>query len=370
MLEKYKYWVWLSSIPGVGSVRYGKLLEHFGNPQGVWEATLNELKGLAFLNRSLIDLILNNKYRDELDIHLERIYKNNIKILTINDELYPCHLKSIYDPPPVLYVKGIIRKEDDNIAIVGSRRATSYGMSMAERLSRELAGLGITVVSGMARGIDSYAHSGALKAGGRTIAVLGCGPDIVYPSENEKLMEGIAKTGLIVSEYIPGSPPVSRNFPARNRIISGMSMGVVVIEAGERSGSLITADFALEQGREVFSVPGNADNFNSRGTNRLIKDGAKMVTDIEDILEELKVLKRANNIRSHEYNSTTKDRLIAALDEDERRIAECLINEMLHIDALTVKTGLCTQIVNSLLVIMELKGVVEQMPGKIFKLKD
>lgn len=233
------YWVWLSSIPGIGAVKSKKLLEHFQSPYNIWRAEEKQLIELDFLTNRDVHNLVSNKIKEDAKKHLENIFKNDIKILTINDQLYPPYLKHIYDPPVVLYVKGSLKKDEKYLAVVGSRRATSYGLSMAQTISRELTEYGITVVSGMARGVDSYAHKGVIGAGGRTIAVLGCGLDIVYPYENKNLMHSIIENGACISEYLPGTAPLAGNFPARNRIISGMSLGVIVIEAGERSLSLI-----------------------------------------------------------------------------------------------------------------------------------
>ncbi|HHV29858.1 MAG TPA: DNA-protecting protein DprA [Clostridium sp.] len=362
-------WVWLSSIPGVGAVKSRKLLEYFGDTHNVWNAREDELRHLPFLNKTDILNLTSVKFKQNVDRHLENIYKNDIKIITLEDELYPLYLKNIYDPPVVLYMKGAIQAEEKYLAVVGSRRATSYGLDMAKKISYELAGYGITVVSGMARGIDSFAHKGALEAKGRTIAVLGCGLDIVYPYENKKLMESIVENGACLSEYLPGTTPVAGNFPARNRIISGISLGVIVIEAGERSGSLITANLALDQGREVFALPGNVNSMNSTGTNKLIKEGAKIVTGIDDILEELNICFTEEKIKDFFTKNLKDDRLFMGLDDDEKKVAECLKLESMHIDVIARKTGFSIQLVNSILIMLELKGVVEQLPGKIFKLK-
>ncbi len=218
--------------------------------------------------------------------------ENKTRTLSFSDKGYPTNLKYIYDPPPTLYVKGNILPEDNiAIAIIGSRRATYYGLKNAENLSFELAAGGITIISGLARGVDSAAHRGALKAGGRTIAVLGSGLNIIYPPENEKLAREILQCGAVISEFPQGTAPLRQNFPRRNRIISGLSLGVVVVEAAKRSGALITANLALEQGREVFALPGKIDSFTSRGTHDLIKQGAKLVESAEDIIEELEPLK-------------------------------------------------------------------------------
>ncbi|MCX7922365.1 MAG: DNA-processing protein DprA [Clostridia bacterium] len=361
------HWVWLNSVPGIGARRASQLLEYFECPENIWNARKEELSRLPFLTRKTIENLMDKKIRDESEKHLERIYNHKIKVITIKDDLYPCYLKSIYDAPPLLFVKGQVEKDEKTIAIVGSRRATSYGLDMAERIGYELSKLGVTVVSGMARGIDSRAHSGSLKAGGRTLAVLGCGLDTVYPPENKPLMQRIEESGAVISEYLPGVKPVAQNFPARNRIISGISLGVVIIEANEKSGSLITADFALEQGREVFAVPGNITSSNSKGTNKLIREGAKIVTDIDDILEEIKVHRSSNN---KEHRLVVKKPQFDGLDSDERIIAEQLSIEPTHIDLLAEKSKINIQEMNAILIMMELRGIVEQLPGKIFKLKE
>ncbi|NLI57823.1 MAG: DNA-protecting protein DprA [Clostridium sp.] len=368
-MDDIQYWVWLSSIPGIGAVKSKKLLEHFKSPYNIWKAKENELKELTFLTGSDVYNLMNVQIRKQVKKHLENIYKNNIKILTINDELYPSYLKNIYDPPVVLYVKGSFKRNEKYLAVVGSRKATSYGLSMAQTISKELSNYGITVVSGMARGVDSYAHKGVVDAGGRTIAVLGCGLDIVYPYENKKLMESIIENGACVSEYLPGTAPLANNFPARNRIISGISLGVIVIEAGERSGSLITADFALEQGREVFALPGNVCSLKSAGTNKLIKEGAKIVTSIEDILEEINISFSDENMEKFFEKNILDESFFKGLDHEERTVASCLKFEPSNIDLISKKTGFSVQLVSSILIMLELKGIVEQLPGKIYKLK-
>lgn len=369
MADNKQYWIWLSSIPGIGAVKSRKLLEYFEQPHNIYNSREDELRTLPFLNGSDVLNIIDKKLKDNVKRILDNIYKNNINVITIEDELYPYYLKNIYDPPMVLYYKGNITDSEKYLAVVGSRKATSYGLDMAGKISSELAKYGITVVSGMARGIDTYAHKGALGAGGRTIAVLGCGVDVVYPYENKKLMESIINEGACISEYIPGTPPIAGNFPARNRIISGMSLGVVVIEAGDKSGSLITANFALEQGREVFALPGNVNSINSTGTNKLIREGAKIVTGIEDILEELNISYTEEKIKEFYRENNRDDQLLKGLEEDEKKIVQCLKEGSLHIDALARKTGLGIKSVNSILLMLELKCVVEQLPGKIFKLK-
>jgi DNA processing protein len=366
-MDHSKYWVWLSAIPKVGARRCIKLLEHFKEPKGIWEASKDELLTLQFMNEETIYQVLNKRYRQEAEKHVENIIKQKISIVTIKSEVYPYYLKNIHDPPIVLYTNGGLNIDEKFVAVVGSRKASSYGLEVAQRISNELSGLGITVVSGMARGIDSSAHNGALKAEGRTIAILGCGPDIVYPSENKALMDRIRQSGAVISEYLPGTQPVPQNFPARNRIISGLSLGVVVVEAGIKSGSLITADFALEQGREVFAVPGNINSLNSKGTNRLIKDGAKIVTCIDDIIEELNVSVQKNSRSSGARKSIIN---FDSLEKDELGIVKQLEVEEMHIDRLAAMSGLSMHVINSTLIILEMKGIIEQIPGKIIRLRE
>ncbi len=367
----YKYWVWLSTIPKISPLKRRLLLEKLGSPKNVWDAGELDLSGLDFLSPDSVKQLRSTKFRDEAEIHFENLYKHGVKMTTIEDKLYPQQLKNTYDPPVVLFTKGTLQGDEKMIAVVGSRNATPYGLKTAERISFELAKAGITIVSGMAKGVDSHAHKGALKAGGRTVAVMGCGLDRAYPPGNEGLMAKIINSGAAVSEYVTGVPPMAHNFPARNRIISGASYGVVIIEAGEKSGSLITADFALEQGREVFAVPGNVNSSTSVGTNKLIREGAKMVTCIEDILEELKnslgtntSIKKVDHKKQRMENNDFK-----GLDEEEALILKSLKTGQLHIDAVAFRCGLAVQTVASLLLMLELKGLVEQLPGKVFKYK-
>lgn len=365
MVSNRKYWIWLSSLAKISPRRKNRLLKHFGDPALLWEAGENDLKASKLCTPAMISSILDEVPRKETDRHLENIYKCNAEVVTIQDTCYPQLLKYIADPPVVLYYRGRLESDAQCVAVVGSRRASYYGLDMARKLSRELAGHGVTVVSGMARGVDSKSHWGALEGGGKTVAVLGCGVDIVYPSENRELMKRICETGAVISEYLPGTEPVPFNFPARNRIISGMSQGVVIVEANEKSGSLITADFALEQGRDVFAVPGNINSANSTGTNRLIKDGAKIITNTGDILEELRINYNDNLLFSNKRRLSD-----IKLGTDEKSIAERLLNGPAHIDAIAMDCGISVQLTSSVLVMLELSGFVEQLPGKYFKLAE
>jgi len=359
------YWVWLSSLVRISPRKRFELLNYYKEPALIWHSTERELKSLPFLTPQALSQLTDRQLRKDANRHFEDLYTEGIDIVHFNDNKYPEYLKDIYDPPVVLYVKGKLDSGEKCLAVVGSRRATAYGLCMAERISAELAKSGITVVSGMARGIDSKAHNGALSVNGRTIAVLGCGLDIVYPYENRELMKNIANSGAVISEFLPGVPPIPYNFPARNRIISGISLGVAIIEANEKSGSLITANYALEQGRDVFAVPGNINSMNSAGTNRLIRDGAIIVTAVSDILDELNIGYEAKNPfylkKSFPKSEFTNDEIL---------VAKKLTDGPVHIDLLARDSGLSVQMVGSILVMLELKGFVEQLPGKFYKLSE
>lgn len=283
-MKDIKYWIWLSRIEGLNPKVLNKLLEKYKDPKVLWNRSKEDLVQEG-MKEAYAEKITNVTYRVGLDKYLEYMKNNNIDIINIYDENYPDRLKKIYDPPVVLYVKG--NKEILNekaMAIVGCRLCTKYGENVARKLAYNLSLNNINIISGLAKGIDSFAHRGSLKASGKTIAVVGCGLDRVYPNENKDLFNQIINQGgAIVSEYVIGTKPLARNFPRRNRIISGLSDGVIVVEAREKSGTLITVDFALEQGKDVYAIPGNIDNPNAYGTNDLIKQGAKVVTNIEDI---------------------------------------------------------------------------------------
>ena len=283
------YWIWLSRIEELTSLQKEELLKMFKSPENIWRLSRNDLKQIDGINEKIINIITNQKYRNNLGKYIEYMKKNEIKLVTLYDKEYPEKLKEIYDKPVSLFYKGNIELlKKRNIAIVGCRDCSVYGKNTARDISYKLAEKGQCIVSGLARGIDKYAHLGALEASGDTIAVIGNGLDIIYPYENKNLSERILKNnGLIVTEYIIGTKPEKNHFPARNRIISGLSEGVIVVEAKEKSGALITADFALEQGREVFAIPGNIDSLNSVGTNELIKQGANVLTDYKDVLNVL-----------------------------------------------------------------------------------
>ena len=283
-LENKRYWIWLSLIKNLGSKRKLRLLELYKTPEEIYKLTKEELLNINGIGEAIANDIMISKNEKILNDHIKYMNENNIKIININEREYPQALKEIYDPPISLYVKGNIEKlNNKNIGIVGCRECTTYGKKSAEYFAYNLSKQNINIVSGLAKGIDSYAHLGSLNTG-NTIAVLGNGLDIIYPKENLELANEIIKRGgTIISEYPCGTKPDKMKFPARNRIISGISSGIIVIEAKEKSGTLITVDFALEQGRDVFVVPGNINSINSVGTNDLIKQGARLVTTYEDI---------------------------------------------------------------------------------------
>ena len=284
-IQQKRYWIWLSLLKGVGSKRKQKLLEMYDTPEKIYNLTKKELLKIPGIGEKVVENILNQEIKNSVDKHIEYMDRNNIDIISIKGREYPDILKQIYDPPISLYIKGnkdILNNK--SIAIVGCREVSDYGKKAAEYFSYNLAKKNINIVSGLAKGVDSYAHIGTLSTEGKTIAVVGTGLDTVYPAENLYLANKIIENGgAIISEYPLGTKPEKMNFPARNRIVSGMSKGIIVIEAKEKSGTLITVDFALEQGRDVYVVPGNINSINSAGTNELIKQGAKLITTYKDI---------------------------------------------------------------------------------------
>ncbi|HUL22241.1 MAG TPA: DNA-processing protein DprA [Thermodesulfobacteriota bacterium] len=365
MAEDIFYWLALSLIRGLGSVLIKRLLDRFKTPEAVFQAPLKDLTQIEGLGERVASEIRKGPLEKEVKREFALLEKVGGTILTLRDDAYPRRLKDIYDPPALLYVRGKLRRDDElAVAVVGSRKTSPYGRWFTERIGRDLAGHGITIVSGLARGIDSVAHMGALDGGGRTIAVLGCGIDVIYPSENRDLFHRIVGQGAVLSEFPIGSRPESGHFPRRNRIISGLSIGVVIVEASAKSGSLITAKYALEQGREVFAVPGNVGAQGSRGTNQLIKEGAKLVESSEDILEEvLPQWKREGEI-AQRAEAPGRD-----LAGGEKILYELLGETPLHIDAIIRESQLDPGKVSSLLLNLELKGLISQWPGKCFSKK-
>jgi DNA processing protein len=365
MAEEIFYWVALNQIPGVGSVLFKRLFDQFKSPEAVFRATMNELSRVEGVGEKVAREIQKGPPEEKVERELRLIREAGGKILTFQDAAYPKRLKEIYDPPPLLYVRGELREQDDlALAIVGSRKTSPYGRWITEKISREIAGQGVTIVSGLARGIDSVAHWGALSGGGRTLAVLGCGVDVIYPRENRSLFFKMIERGAILSEFPMGSQPEGIHFPRRNRIISGLSLGVVVVQAGAKSGSLITADYALEQGREVFAIPGNVGADGSGGANRLIKDGAKLVESSEDILEEILPQWKREKECASELPSPDRH-----LPEEEKSLYQMLGDTPLHIDRIIQESRLDPGKVSGLLMNLELKGLIVQLPGKCFTKK-
>jgi DNA processing protein len=382
MIQKdLKYWIALKSIDGVGSVGFKNLVDAFGDPRNVFNTSLQTLKVIPGIGPKTAANVKDFNSWHKAEEELELLKNHDAHLITYKDSLYPRALLNIYDFPPFLYVKGSLKEDDVNIAVVGSRMATTYGKFSTERLCRELAINGITVVSGMARGIDSAAHKGALAGRGRTIAVLGCGLDTIYPPENQELYEEIVAKGAVITEYPFRTPPSGSNFPARNRIISGISLGVVVVEANEKSGSLITAKLALEQGREVFAVPGSIDSAGSRGTHKLIKQGAKLIENVSDILDEIlpQVEMRAKDGPQEEKilrqddgkDKRPEQRTVASgLSETEKSILQSISSKALDIDSIITSTGLKPNEVLNILLTLELRGIIKQLPGKKFMVKE
>jgi DNA processing protein len=352
--DNLRYWIGFSKVPGIGPTRLRALLDYYGQIDLAWQANPGELRAIGLDKRSVESLF---KVRNNLDLEseLEKLEKLGVSVLTWESQAYPRLLKNIADPPPVLYVRGQLTPQDEwALAVVGTRRATAYGKECTRMLVNGLAKNNITVVSGLAYGIDTEAHKTAIHAGGRTIAVLGCGIDIIYPAENKKLAQAIIENGALISDYPLGTNPESRNFPPRNRIISGLSLGVLVVEGAIQSGARITADYALEQGREVLAVPGTILRKSSAGPNYLIQNGAKLVTDVNDILEELNLTRIAHH---------TEARAIIPDNEVEAVLLERLSAEPIHVDDLGQATGLSAPEVASALTMMELKGMVRQVEG-------
>lgn len=352
------------NMAALAPAQFHTLIKAFGCPARVLEATPEAISKTLGMGDGRGRGLLDELKSVDVDKEIEEIKTRGIKIITYEDSSYPSYLKAILDPPPLLYILGEPLPQDGKfIAIVGSRRTTLYGRLVANSLARDLTRFGVTVVSGMARGIDTCAHRGALEGGGRTVAVLGSGLDVVYPSENVSLMKEIASRGTVISEFPLGTKPLKQNFPRRNRIIAGLSMGVVVVEAAARSGALITADYALENGREVFAVPGRVDTKFSQGTNNLIKEGAKVVTNTQDILEEFP---NTFTLRDESSNKGDTKGVQESLGEDESRVFELLDSHPTHVETITRKLGKPVPETVVALMGLEMKGLVRQLRGKMF----
>lgn len=367
MMEEILPWFSLKSVPGIGNLLFKRLLDHFKSPDHVFSASVDDLIQIDGISQQLASLIKSHKLPPDAYEELNRAVKCNYTIITLLDKAYPPLLREIPDPPPFLYVAGHLSNTRKTIAVVGSRNATGYGVSITKKLCTDLASLNITVVSGMARGIDTAAHEGALAGKGITVAVLGSGLENIYPAENRNLFHRISENGAVISEFPLMAEPDARNFPVRNRIISGISLGTVVVEATQKSGSLITARLAAEQNREVFAVPGSVQSFKSMGTHTLIKQGAKLVEHAQDIMEEL----------SHQMHTTMFDTTgmvhpeekSPSLSTDESLVFNALDPYPVHIDELARKISMESGKLSSILLHLELKGIVQQSAGKLFFLE-
>jgi len=398
MEQQAVYWLALKQVSGIGAVLYKRLIENFKTPEAVFSADEEALWSVEGVSESVAKNILTFNAFDSAKKEIEKIEKEEVMLLTLNDPNYPPLLLTIYDPPPILYCKGRVSHKDIYpIAIVGTRKMTAYGKQIAERIAGDLARAGVTVVSGFARGVDAMAHRGAIAGGGRTFAVLGSGIDCIYPKEHRKLYDEIIENGLIFSEFPMGAQPEPHHFPQRNRTISGLSLGCVVCEAAQKSGSLITARFALEQGREVFAVPGSILSETSKGVHALIQSGAKLVANVEDILKEL-----LPQIKSESRGETFPRQVLFPLQEtppnqaissprpqgssrpaeavspesaakpevklvgDEENLYQILSSEPKQINTIIEESALTPSVVSYCLLELELKGVVRQLAGQFF----
>jgi DNA processing protein len=357
--ERYA-WLALNSIKGIGHVLYKRLLEEIGSPEEVFHSNRQALAAIEGLSPGSISEILGFKGNENIPREIDRMNALSVSLIHYFHPQYPSQLKNIYDPPPYFYMTGELWKQDlKSIAVVGTRKPTYYGKQIAAELTRDLVSYQLTIVSGFAMGIDQIAHQAALNAGGRTIAVLGCGIDVSYPSGSLPLKEAISAQGAVMTEFPMGMPASPENFPRRNRLISGLSLGVVVIEAAEKSGSLITATTALDQGKEVFAVPGPIHSELSKGTHALIKSGAKLVEKASDVLEELE---------GHFYSTQKHLPTPAAveLEPDEKKIYDIISLLPLHLDDISSRLSLPSQRCLELLLQLELKGLIFQVEGNQF----
>jgi DNA processing protein len=373
------YWLALAQVPGVGNTHFRSLVEALGTPEAVLGTSRERLKSLPGIGPARAEAIANFNQWAEVEASLEELKRLNASIVTFRDPAYPRNLLYIHDFPPLLYLRGSLKPDEIGIAIVGSRQASPYGKIVTDRIARDLALAGITVVSGLARGIDSAAHRAALAVRGRTIALLGSGIDVVYPPENQALYQAICEKGAVISEYPIGTLPHRLNFPARNRLISGLSYGVLVVEAGEKSGSLITARLSLEQGREVFAVPGPAGDPRSRGTNMLIRSGAKLVESAMDIIEEI----RPQIPQAISSGGCLGKETPVAKTESEPPVIPTLAKNCqpegllrllgptpVHIDELNAQASLPLPRLQEELLKLELRGLVHKHPGNYFSIKE
>jgi DNA processing protein len=348
------FWIGFNLVKGIGAVRFQAVLDHFGDPQIAWNAPTSALRA-AGLSEKIVENLIEVRGSISLEKVWQSLQEQGIQVLIWDDPGYPKHLKEIDQPPPLLYLRGDLELADEwAVAIVGTRRVTHYGRQIAAEVASTLARSGVTVVSGLARGVDAIAHQAALDAGGRSIAVLGSGVDRIYPPEHRRLADRLIERGALISDYAPGTPPEGSNFPPRNRIISGLSLAVVVIEAGAKSGALITASFAADQGRDVFAVPGNINAPQSKGTNRLIQDGAQPLLSAESVLEALQLTMVAEHRAA---------RVVLPADAVEAQLFAMLDQQPRHVDEIRAQANLPIEKVSATLALMELKGMVRQVGG-------
>jgi len=366
-MQESRYWLALKQVPGVGNLLFKRLIEVYKTPEAVFDTPEGNLAEIEGLSIKLAKAIHDFDDFDAVDRELLALEKAEVSLLTLNDPTYPARLAAIYDPPPLLYMKGNglnlqnepRPEEAAAIAVVGARKTTAYGRRVTERLCHALSVEGVVIVSGFARGVDGIAHRSALTAGGKTIAVLGCGIDCIYPPEHKKLYHELLETGVILSEFPLGTPPVAHNFPKRNRIISGLALGCLVVEAGLKSGSLITARLAMEQGREVFAVPGAIDAEMSAGPHQLIASGAKLVQNVDDILMEIMPQHTVRPVLA-------KASPAASLAPEEVPVFESLSFEPKHIDRLIQESQKPASAISGVLLTLELKGLARQMAGQYY----
>lgn len=350
--------IWLSSI-GLDSRTIKKLMDEFDDLKEIWSASRNRIYRINSISEKTKNKLLENRYDHYLEKMFLDLEEENVNILTIYDEDYPEKLKCIPNRPKVLYYKGRKLLENFSIAIVGSRKSTNYGKWACMKFAKELSNLEITIISGLAMGIDAIAHRQSLESNNYTIGVLGCGIDRIYPSRNKGLYEDMLKNGTIVSEYPLGTPPMAYNFPHRNRIIAGLSSGVIVVEAKEKSGSLITATHGLDQGKNIYAIPGNINSIFSSGTNKLIKDGAIPLLNIQDIINEnIELQNKLKSIKENYKNNVN-------FSKREKKVLT-LLEEPMHSDKIVYETGIDISTINTILVELELKGAIEEVGNNVF----
>ncbi len=369
-MDIYLPWFTLKYVPGIGNLLYKRLIERFGSPEHVFEASDDRLLEVEGISSRLVSAIRQASLPVEAQKYLNMVAQKGYRIITMTDPGYPILLREIPDPPPFLYVSGTLDPSAHMLAVVGSRNATPYGLTTTRRLCSDLVGKGLTIVSGMARGIDTAAHEGAMMGKGRTIAVLGSGLDQIYPAENQQLFHKITENGAVISEFALQALPEAHHFPQRNRVISGMSLGTLVVEATRKSGSLITARLAAEQNREVFAIPGSINSFKSAGTHILIKQGAKLVENVQDILDELNLQNRPLSRNSVAGGvKGAQARALPLLSDTEAVVFNALSPYPVHSDELVRKLSITTGKLMSILLQLEVKGLIQQTAGNYFTRK-